>query len=113
MPIEFVGGTVTISAGGTGEIRKSFSRDGKIIQFMWNSTGRAKISKIEQLGVNVYNTGNLELGCLQGNNHVYDLPEPIDYKGKTDFVVSLENLEDSDNVVTFVWVIQYGGEQKS
>jgi len=105
--IEFVGGSVSLSAGATGEIVLTFARDGQIIQFFVFSTGRCQITKIEQEGVDVYTTGVLELDHFKKLGNVYDLPEPIGYKANAKFVFSLKDISGAANTVYIAFVIKY------
>jgi len=105
--IEFVGGNVSLSAGGTGEIVLAFARDGQIIQFLVFSTGRCQITKIEQEGVDVYTTGVLELDHFKKLGNVYDLPESIGYKANAKFIFNLKDISGATNVVYIAFVIKY------
>jgi len=105
--IEFVGGSVSLAAGASGEIVLAFARDGDIIQFLVFSTGRCQITKIEQEGVDVYTTGIIELDHLRKHGNVYDLPEPIGYKANAKFVFSLKDISGATNVVYIAFVIKY------
>jgi len=107
MPVEFVGGSVSLSAGASGDITLAFARDGQIIQFLVFSTGRCQITKIEQEGVDVYTTGVLELDHFKKHGNVYDLPEPIAYKANAKFVFSLKDISGATNVVYIALVIKY------
>jgi hypothetical protein len=107
MPIEFVGGSVSLTANGSGDIKLSFARDGKIVQFLVNSTGRCEIVKIEQEGVEVYTTGTLEIAQFKEHGNTYKLPEALEYKSGQSFIVSLKDLSGSANLVYFVFVIVY------
>jgi len=107
MAIEFVGGSVSLSAGGSGDITLAFARDGEILAIMVNSTGRCQITKIEQEGVQVYTTGVMELDHFKRYGNVYDLPEPISYKANAKLVFSLKDISGATNDVYITVVIRY------
>jgi hypothetical protein len=108
MAIEWVGGTVSLTANGTGSITLEYPRDGEIVQILVNSTDRCKITKIEQEGVDVYTTGVLELDQLKMRGNIYELPEPIAYRANARLVFSLEDISGAANVVYIAVCIRYG-----
>jgi len=107
MPIEFVGGTVTLSAGASGDVVLSYARDANIVELLVNSTGRCEIVKIEQEGVETYTTGVLELDQLKKQGNVYTLPEAISYKANARLVVSLRDISGASNTVYVCAVMVY------
>jgi len=107
MAVEFVSGTVTLSAGASGSITLKFPRSGDIIEFMVYSTGRVEITRIEQEGVADYLTGVMELDHFKKLGNVYPLPEPIPYTKGTAFTFSLKDISGASNVVYIGLVIKY------
>jgi len=107
LPLEFVGGTVTLSAGGTGDVVLVYARDTNIVEFLVNSTGRCEITKIEQEGVEVYTTGVLELDQLKKQGNVYVLPEAIGYRANAKLVFSLRDISGASNTVYVCAVMVY------
>jgi len=99
LPLEFVGGTVTLSAGASGDIVLVYARDANIVEFLVNSTGRCEVTKIEQEGVDVYTTGTLELDQLKKQGNVYVLPEALTYKANAKLVFSLRDISGASNTV--------------
>lgn len=108
MAMELVGGSVSLAANGSGKIQVEYARDGQIVEFLVNSTGRAEISSIEQEAVEDYVTGTIELDALKKKGNVYELPVPIEYKSGSKLTVSLTDLSGAANDVYFAFLIKYG-----
>jgi len=107
LPLEFVGGTVTLSAGGTGDVILTYARDANIVEFLVNSTGRCEVTRIEQEGVDVYTTGVLELDQLKKQGNVYTLPEAISYRANAKLVFSLRDISGASNTVYVCAIMVY------
>ena len=97
---KFIGGTVTLGANTSDTIRLRTERPAKIIAFGFVSTGRCKITKIEQVEKEVYLSGIIEPGNLQNRRQMYYLEQPWDWNKGVDLVIGLTDISAASNVVT-------------
>jgi len=108
MPIEFVGGSVTLDPNGTGEIKLEYQRDAEIIQMIFNSTGRVALTNLELVGKDRYITGEIELDQLKENGgNVYTLPESLPYDKGRRIQIGLRDLSGASNTVYIGFVMRY------
>ena len=95
------GGSVSLSASGSGEISLRMAVDGDITQFLVNSTGRAKITNIDVQGYQDVWKGSIEVDQFKQYGNVYDLPEVIPVTSGSTVTISLTDLSGATNVVYF------------
>ena len=97
---KFIGGTVTVGANTSDTIRLRTERPAKIIAFGFVSTGRCKITKIEQVEKEVYLSGIIETGNLRNFDQMYVLEQNWDWNKGVDLVIGLTDISAASNVVT-------------
>jgi len=107
MGLEFVGGTVSLTAGGTDTIVLKFPRTADMIGFLVYSTGRVEITSLELEGVEDYLTGTIELDQLKREGNYFELPEPIPYPKGTKFAIGLKDISGATNVVYFAVLMKW------
>jgi len=99
MSLIFIGGTATLSAGGTGEIKLTPVKDVTLWEFMVYSTGRCEITDIEMVGVANLLDGVMELDNLKKYGNVFPLPKPIDWKKGVTLRFALKDISGATNTV--------------
>jgi len=99
---KFIGGSVSLDANATADIRLRTERPAKIIALGFISTGRCKITKLEQLEKEVYLSGIIETGNLRNYDQMYVLEQPWDWTKGVDIVISLTDISGAANIVTLL-----------
>jgi len=99
---KFIGGSVSLDANATADIRLRTERPAKIIALGFISTGRCKITKLEQLEKEVYLSGIIETGNLRNYDQMYVLEQPWDWNKGVDLVITLTDISGATNIVTLL-----------
>jgi len=106
MAIYIHGESVSLSAGGSGSIKIRVTIAGDIIQWLVNSSGRAKITDMELEGYEDFFAGAIEIDHLKYRGNVYDIPDPIPVTPGSYFTVNLTDISGAANDVYFALVIR-------
>ena len=99
---KFIGASVSLDANTSADIRLRTERPAKIIALGFISTGRCKITKLEQLEKEVYLSGIIETGNLRNYDQMYVLEQPWDWTKGVDIVISLTDISGAANIVTLL-----------
>ena len=97
---KFIGASVSLDANASADIRLRTERPAKLIALSFVSTGRCKITKLEQLEKEVYLSGVIEPGNLQNRRQMYYLEQPWDWNKGVDLVITLTDISGATNIVT-------------
>ena len=100
---KFIGATVTLGANTSDTIRLRTERPAKIVAIGFSNTGRCNITKLEQVEIEVYLSGVIEVDNLVTNGMVYKLAEPWNWQKGVDLVIALTDISGASNVVTVLF----------
>lgn len=107
MVLRILGTYKTIPANGSDTLYLEPDRDGEVISVFINATGRARITRWENFGVEEFVDGSIELDALKTNGNAWILPEPVRItKGKT-ISISVEDLSGASNLVSIALLIRH------
>jgi len=107
MPVEFVGGRVSLAAGASDSITLKYERDCKIHKISFVNTGRARIDAIEIVGVRVLTTGIMEVDNFKQQGNILPVIEPIDWPKGIDLVFRLTDLSGATNDISVMLEVVY------
>ncbi|MCS7369071.1 MAG: hypothetical protein NDF57_05115 [archaeon GBS-70-058] len=99
MPVFLMGGSVTLSANTSGELKLRAKISGTITGIFVNSSGRCEISNIEIGGYRDIFEGAMEVDQLKVYGNYYPLKEPIPITVGQDIIFALKDISGASNTV--------------
>ncbi len=99
---KFIGDSVTLSGGTSGTLRLRTERPALVVALGFSNTGRCNITKIEQVEIEIYLSGAIEVDNLVTEGMIYRLAEPWHWQKGIDLVFSLTDISGASNEVTLL-----------